>query len=93
MDLDNLCIGTWVDVECRFFNTCTFMIAKLKVSSIKTFIFKKLELLSYGRCCDWWPCLANSRPFDIMYKSLDEEDTCVFINRITLAYMIILLLK
>lgn len=25
-------------------------------------------------------------------KSLDEEDTCVFINRITLAYMIILLL-
>lgn len=26
-------------------------------------------------------------------KLLDEEDTCVFINRITLAYMIILLLK
>lgn len=49
MDLDNLCIGTWVDVECRFFNTCTFMIAKLKVSSIKTFIFKNLNY--YHKFC------------------------------------------
>lgn len=43
MDLDNLCIGIWVDVECRFFNICIFMIVKFKVFSIKIFIFKNLN--------------------------------------------------